>query len=144
MPLTWIHETPPTWDSTKASIISTAPAGIFAPGEFSEGDLIPGEWWRVEEDGEVLGYGWMDCTWGDAEMLLAVAPGARNRGVGTFILDRLEREAAARGLNYLYNVVRPTHPDREKITRWLGERGFETSHDDESLRRRVRVNQGSS
>ena len=53
-------------------------------------------------------------------------------------LDRLEEEAAQRGLHYLYNLVRPTHPDRESITSWLCKRGFERSHDDDLLKRPVR------
>ena len=73
----------------------------------------------------------------DAEILLAVDPEHRRAGVGTFILNQLEKEAATRGLNYLYNVVRPEHPDREGITAWLGKRGFARSHDDETLRRPV-------
>ena len=87
------------------------------------------DWWRVEEDGEVLGYGWMDCTWGDAEILLVVDPRHTGKGAGSFILDRLEKEAQAHGLNYVYNVVRPTHPDREGITRWLEARRFAESVD---------------
>jgi N-acetylglutamate synthase-like GNAT family acetyltransferase len=59
--------------------------------------------------------------------------------VGTFILNQLEREAATRGLNYLYNVVATTHPDRDGTAKWLAKRGFEPSHDEESLRRRVRA-----
>lgn len=137
MSLEWIHESPPQWDEHKDAIVGGAPQGIFDLSNYRGGDVIPGEWWRVADEGSVLGFGWMDATWGDAEILLAVEPGTRKRGVGTFILDHLEREAAARGLNYLYNVVHPTHPQRDAVTRWLAERGFERSHDDESLRRRV-------
>ncbi len=137
MSLEWIHENPPHWDENKDVIVGGAPQGIFDLTNYRVGEVIPGEWWRVEDDGSVLGFGWMDATWGDAEILLAVPPRTQKRGVGTFILDHLEREAAKRGLNYLYNVVNPTHPDREAITKWLVGRGFEPSHDDESLRRRV-------
>ena len=136
MSLSWIHENPPRWDASKSAIVGKAEPGIFKPGKLAEGDLVPGEWWRVEADGKAVGYGWMECVWGDAEILLAVEPGHRGRGVGTFILDRLEREAAERGLNYLFNVVQPTHPDPEGITRWLEARGFEAAHD--RLRRRVK------
>ena len=101
-------------------------------------DLIPGESWRVEEVGSVLGYGWMDTIWGDAEILLVVDPSRRKQGVGTFILDRLEAEAADRGLNYLFNVVRATHPDPKGITRWLEQRRFEAYRGDR-LRRRVQL-----
>jgi GNAT superfamily N-acetyltransferase len=137
MSLAWIAENPPRWDGPKEAIIGGAPPGIFRLQNYAAQAVIPGEWWRVEEDGRVLGYGWMDATWGDAEILLAVHPAHRRRGVGEFILTHLADEAARRGLNYLYNVVAPTHPDREGLTRWLTARGFERSHDDESLRRRV-------
>ena len=70
------------------------------------------------------------------EILLAVAPDARGAGLGTYILDRLEDEARTRGLNYLYNVVRPTHPDREAVSRWLAARHFRPS-DEGHLKRAV-------
>jgi ribosomal protein S18 acetylase RimI-like enzyme len=69
-------------------------------------------------------------------MLLAVDPAHQGRGVGTFVLDRLEEEAGRRGLNYLYNVVRPRHPDKEQITAWLEARAFELTSDG-VLRRKV-------
>ena len=137
MSFAWVHENPPHWDANKAEIVGGAPDGIFHLVGGSEGQLLPGEWWRVEDDGSIVGYGWMDCTWAAAEILLAVAANARTRGVGTFILDRLEREAASRGLNYMYNIVHPSHPDRKAVTRWLRERRFEKSHDDDQLVRRV-------
>jgi GNAT superfamily N-acetyltransferase len=137
MSLEWIPENPAKWDAPKAEIVGGAPDGIFELGQHAEGDLMPGEWWRVVDGGEVAGYGWMDCTWGEAEILLAVAPSQQGKGVGTFILDQLEREASNRGVRYMYNVVRATHPDREKISRWLSERKFEKSHDDDRLMRRV-------
>jgi GNAT superfamily N-acetyltransferase len=136
MSLEWIHENPPRWDRQKAAIVGGSPRGIFELGDYAEGDLIPGEWWRVEEDGSVLGYGWMDSTWGDAEILLVVRADRQKQGVGTFVLDHLEKEALARGLNYLYNVVRPTHPDGEAVTGWLKSRKFEESSDG-LLKRRV-------
>jgi len=138
MALEWIHENPPQWDDPKATIIGGAPSGIFDLGERRGGDLLPGEWWRVEEDGHVLGFGWMDCTWGDAEILLAVHPDQRGRGVGGYILDHLEREAAERGVNYLYNQVRATHPDGRGITAWLEKHGFAASGGDRLLKRGVR------
>lgn len=137
MSLSWIHEDTPRWDADKANVVGRAAVGTLPPMSHKEGDLVPGEWFRVEEDGKVLGYGWMDCSWGDAEILLAVSPDGQRRGAGTFILHQLEKEAAARGLNYLYNAVRETHPERSRMTRWLEERGFEESGDG-LLKRRVR------
>lgn len=132
----WIHENPAYWDEGKRTIVGGAAPGIFELGERADGDVVPGDWWRVEDDGKVVGYGWMDVNWGDAEILLAVAPDARGGGVGTYILDHLEGEARSRGLNYLYNVVRPTHPDRDAVSRWLTERRFRPS-DEGHLKRAV-------
>jgi len=132
----WIHENPAYWDGSKATIVGGAEPGIFDLGERAIGDVVPGDWWRLERDGEVVAYGWMDVNWGDAEILLAVAPDARSKGVGTAVLDRLEDEARTRGLNYLYNAVRPNHPDREGVTRWLTARRFAPA-DDGVLKRSV-------
>jgi GNAT superfamily N-acetyltransferase len=139
MQLEWIHESAAQWDESKARIIRAAPPGTFGVDRFArlrEGDLLPGDWWRVDRGGEIVAYGWMDSTWGDAEILLAVAPSARRQGVGTFVLDHLEAEAAARGFNYLYNVVSRAHPDADGITAWLAKNAFHT-FEDGSLRRRV-------
>jgi GNAT superfamily N-acetyltransferase len=134
MSFEWINENPAYWDDRKATIIGGAPAGIFEIGPYEEGDLLPGEWWRVERDGEVLGYGWMDCTWGEAEILLAVDDRHQRSGVGTFILERLDQEALARGLNYLYNVIRPTHPSGDEMRKWLEARKFEATDDGRLMR----------
>lgn len=137
MRLSWVHESPPYWDAGKVEVVGGAPAGIFRVEQYASGALLPGDWWRVEDDGSVVGYGWMDHTWGDAEILLAVAAGQQGRGIGAFILDHLEDEAAAQGLNYLYNVVPTTRPDRARLVRWLEARGFAQSHDADLWRRRV-------
>lgn len=140
MTLAWIHENPGRWDSNKQKIIGGAAKGIFDSRfqQCKEGDLLPCEWFRVEEDGQTLGYGWLDVNWGDAEILLATAKEANGRGIGTFILDQLENEAQTRGLNYLFNAVRPTHPEGEKVSEWLKKRGFTASEDGRLLRAATR------
>ena len=138
MALSWSHESPAIWNEDKQRIIGGAPPGVFSLGPFRTGDVVPGDWWHVEEAGRVVGYGWMDHSWGDAEVLLAVDPARQAGGVGTFILDRLEDEAAGRGINYLYNVVPDAHPDKPGLTRWLQRRGFTASHEGGLLRRAVR------
>ena len=75
----WIHENPAYWDDAKADIVGAVDPGVFDLGERAIGDVVPGEWWRLERDGKVVAYGWMDVNWGDAEILLAVAPGARGK-----------------------------------------------------------------
>ena len=136
MPLAWIAEPNPLWDAEKSRIVGSAPSGAIDVGVKEAGRPLPGDWWRVEMEGRAVGYGWMDTTWNGAEILLAVDPSAQRSGVGTFILDRLEDEAAARNLNYLYNVVRPTHPKASEIATWLERRGFVASGDGD-LRRQV-------
>jgi GNAT superfamily N-acetyltransferase len=136
MSLEWIREHPAVWDAAKARIVGDAPAGIFDFGGVEPGAPLAGEWWRVDDGEATAAFGWIDTVWGDAEMLLAVDPAHQGRGVGTYVLDRLEEEAGRRGLNYLYNVVRPGHPDKERITAWLEARSFELTFDG-ILRRKV-------
>jgi N-acetylglutamate synthase-like GNAT family acetyltransferase len=131
MTLRWIRETTPRWDADKARIIGDAEAGIFDSRyrRLEIGEVLPAAWWRVEDAGAVVGYGWLDSNWGDAEILLAVEKSRRRGGVGEFILLRLHEEAAHAGLNYLTNIVRPTHPRAAELTRWLGKHGFIPSDD---------------
>jgi N-acetylglutamate synthase-like GNAT family acetyltransferase len=140
MSLSWTRESPPTWDDAKRRIVGGAPAGVFEGLKgLPPGAVLPGEWWRAERDGRVVGYGWMDVTWGDAEILLAADPAERRHGVGTFVLDRLDEEAAKTGLRYLYNIVPEGHPEARALTGWLQRRGFETSGEGWLLRRKVRA-----
>ena len=134
----WIHENPAFWDPDKARIVGSPAEGIFALGQRKLGEIVPGEWWRVVDGGQIVGYGWLEHTWADAEVLLAVDPTRQRQGIGSFILARLDDEAAKRGIHYLCNVVPSKHPDPERVTRWLEAHGFERSHGDRSLRRRVR------
>ena len=86
-----------------------AAAGLDPP---APGAAIADEWWQVTgDDGKVAGYGWLDSEWGDAQITFWVDPARRGEGIGDFIVDHLEAEAAARGLNYIYNVVPASHPD---------------------------------
>ena len=63
-------------------------------------------------------------------------PAHRGEGIGAFVLDRLEDEAHKRGLNYIYNVVPDTHPDRAWMTGWLEQHGLHESSQGD-LRRQV-------
>ena len=136
--LTWVHESPAYWGEEKARIVGAASAGTFDRSvvDRSQGEVLPNDWWRVEQDGKTIGYGWMDVTWGDAEILLAVDPEHRQQGVGSYILEQLEEEARARGLHYLHNAVNAEHPDHAEVTAWLESRHF-TASEDGSLARGV-------
>jgi N-acetylglutamate synthase-like GNAT family acetyltransferase len=134
--LRWVKDDDPRWDDDRERVFATVPAGVFAAGSRRPGERLPSDWWRVEDGDRVVGYGWLDDVWGDAEILLVVEEPARGTGAGAFALARLEDEAAARGLNYVVNVVRDTHPDREAVTRWFLAHGF-TGTDDGRLRKQV-------
>ena len=134
--LTWVKDEDPRWDADRERVFATVPAGVFRAESRTPGERLSSDWWRVEDGGRVVGYGWLDDVWGDAEILLAVEEGARGSGVGAFALARLEEEAAARGLNYVMNVVRDTHPDAAAVTAWFQAHGF-SGTDDGGLRKRV-------
>jgi GNAT superfamily N-acetyltransferase len=134
----WVRETPAHWDSDKQRVLGDLAPELFGFGSPDVGDVLADEWWRVEDGDGVLGYGRLDDTWGDAEILVLVDPLRRGSGVGAFILERLEKEAAARHLNYIYNVVPDRHPDPEKVTDWLTAHGFAPNAVGE-LRKQVRA-----
>lgn len=134
--LAWVREEDPVWDADKRRVIGGAPDGAFVT-PFGEGDPLPGEWWSVRGgDGTVVAYGRLDIGWGgDAQILLAVDPSHQERGVGGFVLARLEDEVAARGINYVYNTIRE-HEQRDLVHDWLVVRGFRGAVDGD-LRKRV-------
>jgi GNAT superfamily N-acetyltransferase len=135
--LHWNKEDAPRWDADKQRLFGDGE--LAAVGVDRPNDDVPlaDEWWRVTDDaGTVLGYGWLDSEWGDAQITFLVGAAHRGAGVGEFILDRLEQEAGKRGLNYIYNVVPATHPDPAWMTHWLTLHGFVAGTGD--LRRRVR------
>ncbi|TFV77451.1 GNAT family N-acetyltransferase [Blastococcus sp. CT_GayMR19] len=134
--LTWVKDDDPRWDADRERVFATVPDGVFRAESRTPGERLSSDWWRVEDGGRVVGYGWLDDVWGDAEILLAVEEGSRGTGAGAFTLAHLEEEATARGLNYVVNVVRDTHPDRAAVTDWFVAHGF-TGTEDGRLRKRV-------
>ena len=135
--LQWIREDAPCWDADKQRLFGEAELAATGLNPPAPGALVADEWWHVADAaGVIVGYGWLDSEWGDAEVTFIVAPGRRGEGVGGFIIDHLEAEAAARGLNYIYNVVPATSPNPEWVTAWLVGQGFVAGDGD--LRRRVR------
>jgi GNAT superfamily N-acetyltransferase len=135
-PLSWVREESPVWDADKARVIGGAPEGAFVL-TFAEGEMLPGDWWCAKDaDGAAVGYGRLDTTWGgDAEILLAVDPERQGSGVGSFILAKLDDEAAARDINYVHNRIRD-HAQRDFVHDWLVVRGFRGPVDGD-LRKRV-------
>mgnify|MGYP001599412314 CR=1 FL=1 len=132
----WTAEHPARWDDRKETIFSRIPAGVFdlPPGDRTE--LLPGEWWRVEDEaGRTIGYGWLDSTWAEGEVLACVDPDHQKKGVGAFIFDQLAQEARKKGHRWIANFVRETQPDRDRVTEWLLAHGFESASDGRLMRR---------
>lgn len=127
--LTWVKDADPRWDADRERVFATVPEGVFRAEARTPGERLSSDWWRVVDGERVVGYGWLDDVWGDAEILLAVEEPARGTGAGEFALARLEDEAAARGLNYVVNVVRDTHPGRAAVTEWFLAHGFTRTED---------------
>lgn len=127
--LQWVKDPDPRWDDDRRRVFATVPEGVFRTERRADGEPLTSDWWRVVDGDRVVGYGWLDDVWGDAEILLAVEEAARGSGVGTFALAHLEDEAAARGLNYVVNVVRDTHPQRDEVDGWFRAHGFRGTED---------------
>ncbi len=141
--LRWVREDRPVWDDEKERVIGGAPQGAFVL-TFGPGDELPGDWWRVMDGDEVVGYGRLDTTWGgDAEILMASDPARQGSGVGSFVLARLEDEAESRGINYVHNTIRAEHPQRDLVHDWLVVRGFRGTVDGD-LRKRVGSTRGAA
>lgn len=134
--LRWVKDDDPRWDPDRDRVFAGLGTDVFPGLTRQIGDRLPSDWWRVENGDRVVGYGWLDDVWGDAEILLAVEEQSRGTGAGAFTLSHLEDEAAARGLNYVVNVVRDTHPRRDVVTGWFLAHGF-TGTDDGRLRKQV-------
>lgn len=121
---TWTEERTARWTASKAELFGEMAPSLFGLGCPAIGDPLAGCWWRVEHRGAVVGYGVLDDSCGDAEVLVAVHPLRRRQGLGSMILERLAREAAHRGADHLYNVVPLTHPCRDVVSGWVRARGF--------------------
>lgn len=136
--LSWFHDVSPTWDHDKVRVVGSAPEGVFDLA-YGPGEALKGEWWAAcNAGGHVVGFGWLDVTWGgDAEILLAVDPSHRRQGVGSFVIERLEGEAARKGVVSVHHTVREAHPDRDAVLAWLTARGYGVSTDRTALRKQI-------
>lgn len=136
MDLNWVREQTPRWDEHRREVFGADTPQVFGLGTPAAGDILADEWWRVDDGDETVGYGRLDSQWGNAEVLIAVAPARRGTGIARFILQQLEAEARERGLNYLYNTVKAENPDQRGVAAWLTRQGFQDSGTGE-LRKQV-------
>ena len=88
--LQWVREDNPRWDADKDRLfgdLELASVGLSRP---AVGAAVADEWWQATDAaGVVVGYGWLDSEWGDAEITFMVAPAYRGAGVGDFIVGEL-------------------------------------------------------
>ncbi len=135
----WLKEDAPAWDTQKDHLFGAAEIAAVGIDRPQPDESIADEWWRVvDASAAVVAYGWLDSEWGDARISFVVAAGHRGQGIGEFVIDHLEDEAFARGLNYIYNVIPASHPNPSWIRHWLIVRGFSVDPEG-NLRRRSRT-----
>ena len=73
MALHWVKEDTPRWDADKQRLFGPEELAAVGYEPPSPGSVIADEWWRVTDDeGAVVGYGWLDSAWGDAEITFVV------------------------------------------------------------------------
>src|SRR5664279_3367030 len=67
--LHWTKEDNPHWDADKQAVFGPADLAAVGLHPPDDGSAVADEWWRVTDDsGAVLGYGWLDSEWGDAQI----------------------------------------------------------------------------
>ena len=70
--LQWIREDAPCWDADKQRLFGEAELAATALNPPAPGALVADEWWHVADAaGVIVGYGWLDSEWGDAEVTFA-------------------------------------------------------------------------
>jgi len=94
----------------------------WSEGIFRDELSQPGRVYLVAElDGDLLGYGGLMLVEGDAHVTtLAVAPGSRQRGLGSLLLLRLVERALAAGAANLTLEVRASNVRAQRIYQRFG------------------------
>ena len=136
--LRWVKDDDPRWDADRERVFATVPDGVFRPScPAAAASGCPATGGGSEAGRRVVGYGWLDDVWGDAEILLAVEDGARGTGAGAFALARLE-DGGGRARTELRGQRGPRHPSRPRRSHRAGSwrRGF-AGTDDGRLRKQV-------
>ena len=118
-------EDKPLWDDTKRRFIVEESPGAFRILSPCLGAQLSGHWWRVELDGDTVGYAWLSIEEeGVAELSVAIGKHFRSQRVGRTVLGELEREAAQLGFKRVIGVVQSENPQQEKILSWLFDEGY--------------------
>ncbi len=80
-----------------------------------------GHYVAARQDGRILGYSGFRYVLDEGHITtLAVAPRMRKKGVGTKLIERLIKDASAKGLKKLFLEVRQSNIAAQKIYKKLG------------------------
>lgn len=127
MPVQLEREENAVWDEPKASLFGRPHLSErFAFGEIRPSDPLPPEqtWFKIKEDGEFRGYGWLIVNGDETEIEICVDE--PRKGVGTAALSLLEEAASDAGASTLCAVIRPSNSEAEWMVPWLESHGYST------------------
>jgi ribosomal protein S18 acetylase RimI-like enzyme len=119
----WIQEQPALWDETKQNILG-ANKGAFDIEHTQVGGELDGVWFKLIDNNEIIGYGWIDLAYGNPEISIAVDSHKRFSGYGNTILRNLEEKALALGFSEVECIVRRKNADAINAIKWFHRNGF--------------------
>ncbi|GEM_PF-5388488 len=120
----WIKEDKAIWNENKARIIGSNIGSFFLDFPV-QSDILPGEWFNLtDENGEIVGYGWINVSEGDAEISVAIDGKYQGRGYGSQIIDNLYREVESLGFEEIIVVVRQENPNASDVVKWAYKNGY--------------------
>ncbi|WP_158231574.1 GNAT family N-acetyltransferase [Sporosarcina sp. P18a] len=114
------------WDTEKENIFAEIAEGTFEDlSNLELGTPLYQEWWKlIDENGRILGYGWVSYRNDDFEISLVVDTKHQGVGLGSFIMDKLEAIAVEKGFNEIVAIVKNTNPNSEVMIKWLFKKGY--------------------
>lgn len=120
-----IKEENSMWDSEKKAIFENIETGTFDLNEFKLGNRLGNEWWRiVNEDDDVLGFGWINYEDQDFEVSIAINSHSRGEGLGSFVLDKFEQIAKEKKYEQIVAIVKKTNPNSSMMIEWLYKKNY--------------------
>ncbi|MEH7515107.1 GNAT family N-acetyltransferase [Gottfriedia acidiceleris] len=113
------------WDIEKEIIFGKVEEGIFEFYNLELGNELNQEWWKLVGDNEeILGFGWINYKHGDFEFSLVVNQESRGYGIGSFIVEELERIAREKNFKEVLAIIKQSNPNSLKTMKWFYEKGY--------------------
>ena len=121
-----IKEDNPIWNLEKNRIFTSIDQGTFEYNlkELGLGIALEHEWWKLVENKKVLGFGWINYTNDDFEISFVVYDDYTGKGLGSFIINELEKLGESKGYRKILAIVKETNPNSEKIIEYLYRKGY--------------------